>query len=67
MGIGEVTLFWGGGVANKGFKSLFSNEVQEPPNYGDQKSDHKNIQKGIDWYYEDYPDSKPGINYIPFP
>ena len=30
--------------------------------YGDTEEDHEAIKKGIDFYYEDYPDAKPGIN-----
>ena len=30
--------------------------------YGDNKEDHKFVKKGIQMYYEDYPDAKPGIN-----
>ena len=30
--------------------------------YGDSKEDHKFVKKGIQMYYEDHPDAKPGIN-----
>ncbi len=63
MGIGDVTLYWGGGVAAQGLKNIFSDEVRDASvYYGDSKEDHEAIKKGIDFYYEDYPDAKPGIN-----
>jgi len=64
MGIGETTLFWGGGVAAQGLSNILSQEVQNPPYYGDSKKDHEAIQKGVNWYYADYPNAKPGINRI---
>ena len=64
MGIGDITLYWGGGVAAVGLsKILTSEELRDPSkNYGDSKDDHANIEKGIRFYYGDYPDAKPGIN-----
>lgn len=64
MGIGETTLFWGGGVAANGIDKILSSDVRTPPNYGDDSNDHEAIQKGIDYYYEDYPNARPGINRI---
>ena len=64
MGIGETTLFWGGGVAAQGLSNILSPEVQNPPYYGDSKKDHEAIEKGINWYYADYRNAKPGINRI---
>ena len=64
MGIGDNTLFWGGGVAAKGLSKILSDEVRNNEFYGDSPKDHNSIQKGINYYYEDYPNSKPGINRI---
>ncbi|GEM_PF-4116796 len=63
MGIGDVTLYWGGGVPSKGLKNIFSEEVRDASiYYGDSEKDHIAIKKGIDFYYDDYPNAKPGIN-----
>ena len=63
MGIGDVTLYWGGGVASQGLKNIFSEEVRDASKYyGDTKEDHNAIKKGINFYYDDYPNAKPGIN-----
>lgn len=63
MGIGDVTLYWGGGVASQGLKNIFSEEERDASKYyGDTKEDHNAIKKGINFYYDDYPNSKPGIN-----
>ena len=38
MGIGDVTLYWGGGVASKWLKNIFSEEVRDALKYyGDTK------------------------------
>lgn len=63
MGIGDVTLYWGGGVAAQGLKNIFSEKVRDASKYyGDTEEDHHAIKKGIDLYYDDYPNAKPGIN-----
>ena len=63
MGIGDVTLYWGGGVAAQGLKNIFSEEVRNATEYyGDSEEDHFAIKKGIELFYEDYPNAKPGIN-----
>jgi len=60
MGIGDITLYWGGGVAKQG---IFSSKVRDPDeNYGDDEDDHEMVKKGIEMYYEDNPNAKPGIN-----
>lgn len=41
----------------------FHNKAYDPEeNYGDNKEDHAFVKKGIQMYYEDYPDAEPGIN-----
>ena len=63
MGIGDITLYWGGGIAAQGFSKIFSETVRDSDQwYGDTEEDHQAIQKGIDFYYEDYPNATPGIN-----
>ncbi len=63
MGIGDVTLYWGGGVAARGLKSIFSEEVRDASKYyGDTAEDHHAIKKGIDFFYDDYPNAEPGFN-----
>lgn len=52
-----------GGVSTKGLKNIFSEELRDASAYyGDSKEDHEAIKKGIDFYYEDYPNAKLGIN-----
>ena len=53
-GFGEITLYWGGGVAAQG--SVNSSLVTQPPYYGDTIEDHNNINHGFDMFNEDYPD-----------
>lgn len=53
-GFGEVTLYWGGGVAAK--RSTSNPEVTTPPHYGDSEEDHNNIKLWFDMFNEDYPD-----------
>lgn len=65
MGINDTTLYWGGGVAKNGMKSIFDNNVYEPPYYGDDANDHIMIEKGIDAYCKDYPDNLPTCTLIP--
>ena len=63
-GFGEITLYWGGGVANKG--SLTHEDLVKPPNYGDNKNDHDMIEYGYDLFLSDYPSYPPvGYNGIP--
>ena len=63
-GFGAVTLYWGGGVAAKG--SLNDPEVNTPPNYGDDKNDHLNIELGYNMFHADYP-NYPGVGYDGIP
>ena len=63
-GFGEITLYWGGGVANQ--NSVNSDELTEPPLYGDDQNDHNNIKKGYDMFNLDYPDY-PDIGYDGIP
>ncbi|MBE6623640.1 MAG: hypothetical protein E7621_05595 [Ruminococcaceae bacterium] len=63
MGLGELTLFWGAGVAQNWYDAIFKGKAYDPENnYGDRPEDHDFVKKGIQMYYEDYPDAKPGIN-----
>ena len=52
-GFGEVTLYWGGGVAKQ--NSATVNAVTQPPLYGDDENDHENIEKGYNYFLSDYP------------
>ena len=62
MGIGDTTLYWGGGVAAD-WKNIFDGDAyNKNAFYGDNEHDHEYIKKGIELYHEDFPDSKPGIN-----
>ena len=63
-GFGEVTLYWGGGVAAQG--SVNSDAVTQPPYYGDSKEDHDNIKLGFDMFNEDYP-NYPDVGYDGIP
>lgn len=63
-GFGDVTLYWGGGVAKKG--SLNDPDVNTPPNYGDDENDHISIELGYNFFNSDYPDyPEVGYNGIP--
>ena len=63
MGLGEITLFWGAGVANNWVNAIFYGKAYDPEeNYGDDPEDLDFVKKGIQMYYEDYPNAKPGIN-----
>ena len=63
MGLGELTLFWGAGVAQKGIKGIFYGDVYDSEgHYGDDEKDHEFVKKGIAMFYEDFPDAKPVIN-----
>ena len=65
MGLGEKTLYWGAGVANDWYEAIIEGKAyvydKEKP-YGDAPKDHDFVKKGIELYYEDYPEAKPGIN-----
>lgn len=63
-GFGEITLYWGGGVAAQG--SVSSEEVTNPPDYGDSKNDHNNIAWGYELFCSDYPDY-PAVGYEGIP
>ena len=46
MGIDDVILYWGGGVASKGLKNIFSKEVRDASKYyGNTKEDYNGIKK----------------------
>ncbi len=62
MGIGNKTLYWGAGVAaNK--DNIFNGKAYNSDEYyGDNREDHEFVKKGIEMFYEDYPDAKAGIN-----
>ena len=63
MGLGELTLFWGAGVANNWYEAIIEGKAYDPDNYyGDSEEDHDFVKKGIQMYYEDNPNAKPGIN-----
>ena len=52
-GFGEITLYWGGGVAKTG--STSNDEVTTPPYYGDDENDHYSIKMGFDMFNSDFP------------
>ena len=66
MGIGDVTLRWGGGVATylkEGkIREILNGELQSDKDFGDNKGDSKDIMKGIGFFFENYPDAKIGFN-----
>ena len=63
-GFGEITLYWGGGVASKG--NLTDEELTNPPWYGDNEEDHEMITYGYNLFLSDYPSYPPvGYNGIP--
>lgn len=64
MGFGKKTLFWGGGVANKG--SVTDDALKIPPTYGDDENDHVYINQGYDYFCSDYP-AYPEIGYGEIP
>ncbi len=54
-GFGDITLYWGGGVAAQ--KNMTSELLNDPSNYyGDDENDHTNIEKGYSMFNNDYPD-----------
>lgn len=62
MGIGDKTLYWGAGVAASK-DNIFNGKAYNPDEYyGDNKEDHEKVKKGIEMFYEDYPNAKAGIN-----
>lgn len=63
-GFGEITLYWGGGVAKQGSASC--EEVTTPPLYGDDQNDHDNVKLGYDMFLADYPDY-PHVGYDGIP
>lgn len=63
-GFGEVTLYWGGGVAAKG--SVTDEEVTQPPWYGDDDNDHENIEWGYKLLLADFP-NYPAVGYDGIP
>ena len=62
MGIGDITLYWGAGVAADEKNIINGKAYDSSQYYGDNKEDHDFVKKGIEMFYEDFPDSKPGIN-----
>ena len=63
-GFGDVTLYWGGGVANQ--NSISCDEVKEAPLYGDLLEDHEKIEEGYSLFELDYPNyPEVGYNGIP--
>lgn len=57
MGIGDATLYWESGVAAQGIKNVFSDDVRDASKYyGDSPKDHMTVKKGIELFYEDYPE-----------
>ncbi len=63
-GFGEITLYWGGGVAKVG--SVYDESLTIPPLYGDDQNDHDNIKLGFDMFNEDYP-NYPDVGYDGIP
>lgn len=63
-GFGDITLYWGGGVAKQG--SLNNAAVNTPPLYGDDENDHKNIELGYNLFCSDYP-NYPDVGYNGIP
>ena len=63
-GFGATTLYWGGGVAKQG--SVNSDEVTQPPYYGDDENDHDMIERGYNLFVADYPDY-PDVGYDGIP
>ena len=63
-GFGDVTLYWGGGVAAK--HSLNNDEVNSPPTYGDDQNDHEKIEYGYNLFNCDYP-NYPEVGYQGIP
>jgi uncharacterized protein YjdB len=51
-GFGDVTLYWGGGVAEQG---IVSAATRTPPLYGDKPEDHSMIKLGYQNFNADYP------------
>lgn len=64
LGLGKITLFWGGGAAKRG--SVNHETLTIAPLYGDDENDHDNIEKGWDLFNSDYPDY-PEIGYDGIP
>ncbi len=63
-GFGDITLYWGGGVAKTG--SMNNGDVNTPPLYGDDQNDHDAIELGYNMFISDYPDyPEIGYNGIP--
>jgi hypothetical protein len=63
-GFGDITLYWGGGVAKQG--SINSPALTVAPYYGDDINDHIRIKQGYEMFEADYPAySAVGYNGIP--
>lgn len=54
IGFSAVTLYWGGGVANK--HSIIHPDLTNPDEYyGDSRDDHNKIELGYNLFETDYP------------
>lgn len=63
-GFGEITLYWGGGVANQG--SINNSKLDIPPDYGDTHEDHLMVELGCNLFDKDFPNyPEPGFTEIP--
>lgn len=58
MGISDTMLYHGGGIAAD-WKNIFNGKLFDENEYfGDDDTDHEYIKKGIEMFYEDYPEAK---------
>ena len=58
MGISDTTLYQGAGVAAS-WTNIFDGDLYDASAYyGDNPHDHEYVKKGIELFYEDYPNSK---------
>ena len=58
MGIGDTTLYQGAGVAAS-WTNIFDGDLYDASAYyGDNPHDHEYVKKGIEMFYEDYPEAK---------
>ena len=58
MGIGDTTLYQGAGVAAS-WTNIFNGDLFDASAYyGDNPHDYEYVKKGIELFYEDYPNSK---------
>jgi len=53
LGLSDVTLYWGGGVAN--LKCIDDPSLKDPEQwYGDKEDDHYEIERGYNMYFSEY-------------